>query len=129
MRYDRLINRSSWYSEKGARVTDTAALIAALRKIAVGVQDVIDVLGNEGAAEKTKKEREIALLKEFDRGSGDGLTRGEAVRACKRHGFTPQTVGAWARGAYIEIKDDDLRYMGREGRRWLEENGVEVEYP
>jgi hypothetical protein len=110
-------------------MTDTTALIAALRKIAAGVQDVIDVLDNEGTDEKTKEEREIVLLKEFDRGLGNGLSRVEAVRTCKRHGFTPQTVGAWARGAYLEIRDDGLRYLGREGRRRLEERGVEVVNP
>ena len=104
-------------------------MIAALRKVAAGVQDVIDVLDTEGSAEKTKKEREIALLMEFDRGSGDGLTRQEALRACKRHGFTPQTVGAWVRGAYLEIRNDDLRYLGDEGRRWLEKHGGMVPNP
>ncbi len=58
--------------------------------------------------------------------SGDGLTHQEALRACKRHGFTPQTVGAWVRGAHREIRNDDLRYLGDEGRRQIEKHGVMV---
>jgi hypothetical protein len=38
-------------------------------------------------------------------------------------------VGAWARGAYLEIRDDGLRYLGKEGRRWLEEHQVDVANP
>jgi hypothetical protein len=38
----------------------------------------------------------------------------------------PQTVGAWAQGGYLELREDGLRYMGKEGRRWLEEHGIEV---
>jgi hypothetical protein len=108
-------------------VIDTAAVIAALRKVAAGVQDLIDVLDSDSATTgKTQRERETALMKEFDRRPGDGLTREEASRACKRHGFMPQTVGAWVQGGYLELRDDGLRYMGKEGRRWLEEHGVEI---
>lgn len=110
-------------------MADNTALIAALRKIGAGIQDVIDALDDEGGAEKTKTEREIALMKEFDRSPGDGLTQVEAVRACKRHGFAPQTVGAWARGGYLEIRNDDLRYLTKEGRHWLEEQSADVVNP
>lgn len=106
-------------------MTDTTAVIAALRKIAAGVQDLIDALDSDATTAKTQQEREIALMKEFDRAPGDGLTREAASRACKRHGFMPQTVGAWVQGGYLELRDD-LRYIGKEGRRWLEEHGVEV---
>jgi hypothetical protein len=110
-------------------VTDTTALSAALRKIGAGVQDLIDVLDSDSTTDKTKQEREIALSKEFDRAPGDGLTREEASRACKRHGFMPQTVGAWAQGGYLERREDDLRYLGERGCRWLKEHGVEVVNP
>ncbi len=110
-------------------MTDTTALIAPLRKIAAGVQDLIDVLDGNSTTGETQQEREIALSKEFDRAPGAGLTREEASRACKRHGFMPQTVGAWAQGGYLEIRGDGLRYLGEKGRGWLEEHGVEVANP
>ena len=107
---------------------DKAAVTAALRKMMAAFQDIIDILEGPVVREKTKKEQEIELLLEFDRASGDGLSREEASRVCKRHGFTPQTVGAWARGEYLVTRDDGLRYIGEEGRRWLNENNVEVTY-
>ena len=107
---------------------DKAAVTAALRKIMAGFQDIVDVLEGPAVGEKTKKEQEIALLLEFDRAPGDGLSREEASRVCKRHGFTPQTVGAWARGEYLVTRDDGLRYIGEVGRQWLKENNVEVTY-
>jgi hypothetical protein len=107
---------------------DKSAAIAALRKIMAGFQDIIDVLEGPPMEEKTKKEQEIALLLEFDRAPGDGLSREEASRVCKRYGFTPQTVGAWARGDYLITRDDGLRYIGDTGRKWLKSNNVEVTY-
>jgi hypothetical protein len=38
-------------------------------------------------------------------------------------------VGAWVRGAYLEIRNDDLRYLGDEGRRRIEKHGVMVSNP
>jgi hypothetical protein len=111
-----------------AKMADTTALLAALRKVATGIQDIIDALDDEGGSEKPQTEREIALAKEFDRAPGNGLTKEEALRACKRHGFTPQTVGAWVRGGYIEIRADDRRYLGKE-RGWLERRGVDIANP
>lgn len=105
---------------------DKAAVLAALRKIASGFGDLIDALEGPVADQKTRKEREIALLLEFDRAPGDGLSREEATRACKRHGFSPQTVGAWARGDYLMTRDDGLRYIGDAGRQWLNDNSVKA---
>jgi hypothetical protein len=31
-------------------------------------------------------------------------------------GPPPQTVGAWVRGGYLEIRNDELRYLTKEGR-------------
>ena len=107
---------------------DKAAVIAALRKIMAGLQDIADVLEGPAVEGKTKKEQEIALLLEFDRAAGDGLGREEASRVCKRHGFTPQTVGAWARGGYLVTRDDGLRYIGEVGRQWLKEKNIDVTY-
>lgn len=95
---------------------------------AVGLVRVGENPDRDGS-ERTPDEREIALLLEFDRGPGDGLTREEASRACKRHGFTPQTVGAWARAAFLKTRDDGLRYLGPEASGWLRERGVEVSNP
>jgi hypothetical protein len=107
-------------------VPDKTAMIAALRKIVAGFQDLIEVLEGPVVEEKTKKQREIALLLEFDRTVGDGLSRAEASRVCKRHGFRPQTVGAWARGDYVVTRNDGLRYIGDVGRQWLRKNNIEV---
>lgn len=112
----------------GVEAEDKTAVVAALRKITAGFQDLIDVLEGPVADQKTRKEREIALLLEFDRAPGDGLNREEASRACKRYGFSPQTVGAWARGEYIMARGDGLRYIGNAGRRWLNENKVQVRH-
>jgi hypothetical protein len=112
----------------GMEDEDKAAVIAALRKISASLQDIVDVLEGPAVGAKTKKERQIALQLEFDRAPGDGLTREEASRACKRHGFPPQTSGAWARGDYIVTGPDGLRYIGEEGRKWLQQNNVEVKY-
>jgi WD40 repeat protein len=78
-------------------------------------------------AEKSQTEQEIALSLEFDRTPGNGLTREEALQACRRHGFSPQTIDAWVSGNYLVIRDDGLRYLGKAGVYRVEKNGGKVE--
>jgi hypothetical protein len=68
----------------------------------------------------SKREREALLMAEFDRVLGHGLTRSEASEACRRYGFSPQVVGGWARGGWLETNEvDGLRYVSDRGRNWL----------
>lgn len=48
-----------------------------------------------------------------------GLRQEEASALFKRHGFAPQTTGGWARGDWIEIAGDGLRYLTDESHEWL----------
>jgi hypothetical protein len=103
------------------------AVRQALLKIAAGIKDLADAFAPVDPSAKTQTERDIDLMLEFNRPVGKGLTQEEASNACKKHGFTPQTVGAWARGGWLKTsKDDGLRYLTGEGRKWIEENGGAV---
>jgi hypothetical protein len=33
------------------------------------------------------------------------------------------------RGGYLKIRNDELRYLTKEGRRWLEEQGADIVNP
>ena len=48
-----------------------------------------------------------------------GLRQEEASALFKRHGFAPQTTGGWARGDWIEIAGDGLRYLTAKSHEWL----------
>ncbi len=73
---------------------------AALRKIARGFDALADALAGEAPAEG---ERELPALREW----GDrGLTRAQASALFRKHGFAPQTAGGWARGDWIESRED-----------------------
>jgi len=58
------------------------------------------------------------IVREWD---GRGLTRAEASALFRKHGLAPQTAGGWARGDWIESRDDGLRYLTERSRRWLSE--------
>ena len=63
-------------------------------------------------------ERERAVLGEWGQ---RGLTRAEASALFRRHGFAPQAAGGWARGNWIESREDGRRYITERSRRWLAE--------
>jgi hypothetical protein len=54
-----------------------------------------------------------------------GLTRPQASALFRKHGLAPQAAGGWARGDWIEIRDDGLRYLTERSRRWLAERKVD----
>jgi hypothetical protein len=101
---------------------DERALAAAFRVIVSGFTDAIAAL-EAPEPEGDQEQREIELMREFDREPGRGLNQAQASLACKRLGFTPQTVGAWVRGGWVEMKDD-RRYLSASGRKWLAERGI-----
>ena len=106
---------------------DMNAVRQALYAIANGLKDLGDALAEVPTDAQTKEQREIALLLEFNRPAGQGLTQEEASKACKKHGFTPQTVGAWARADFLVTnKTEDRRYLTDQGRKWLKERGVDI---
>jgi len=88
---------------------------AAVRQIARGFDALADALAGQAPAEG---ERELPALREW----GDrGLTRAEASALFRKHGFAPQTAGGWARGDWIESREDGLRYLTGRSQRWLAE--------
>jgi hypothetical protein len=42
-----------------------------------------------------------------------------------KHGFAPQTAGGWARGDWIETRDDGRRYITERSRQWVAEQEVD----
>ncbi len=103
------------------------AVRQALLKIAAGFSDLAEAFAPVDHKGKTQTQREIDLMLEFNRSIGQGLTQEAASNACKKHGFTPQTVGAWARGGWLKTdQDDGLRYLTDEGRKWIKEHGGTV---
>jgi hypothetical protein len=94
-------------------------IAAAMRKIAKGFEELADAIASP-PEQALAGERALALLHEW----GDrGLTRAEASALFRKHGFAPQTAGGWARGEWIETRDDGRRYLGRRSRAWLAEQG------
>ncbi|MFI9593033.1 hypothetical protein [Nonomuraea sp. NPDC052265] len=94
---------------------DIARVQASLRLMARGLEELAAALGDEEAGED---ERTARVLAEWGR---RGLTQKEASALFQRHGFAPQTTGGWARGDWVEIGDDGLRYLTAKSHAWLEE--------
>lgn len=40
-----------------------------------------------------------------------GLTQDESRELFRKHGFAPQAIGGWARGRWMELREDGLRYL------------------
>jgi hypothetical protein len=95
----------------------TSDVVAALRRISRGIDALADALAG-GTSQLSLREREHAALVEW---AERGLTRDEASALLRRHGFAPQTAGGWARGNWIELHDDGLRYTTDKARRFLAE--------
>ena len=107
----------------GERTTkmDERALAAAFREIGRGYTAAAALL--EGPPDASQQSG-AALMREFDKAPGEGLTMEEASLACRRHGFRPQTVGAWARAGWLETRAEDgatRRYLTSQGRKRLAE--------
>jgi hypothetical protein len=94
---------------------------AALRQIARGYEALAAAVAGE-LDQPSEALRALAVLREW----GDrGLTRAEASALFRKHGFAPQTAGGWARGDWIESRDDGLRYITERSRRSLAEQEVD----
>ncbi|MEV0345392.1 hypothetical protein AB0H88_06480 [Nonomuraea sp. NPDC050680] len=96
---------------------DVARTQAALRLIARGFEELAAALG-EAQEEAGEDERTARVIEEWGR---RGLTQKEASALFQRHGFAPQTTGGWARGDWVEIRDDGLRYLTAKSHTWLED--------
>ena len=94
---------------------NTSDVVAALRRISRGIDALADALAG-AVSELSLREREHATIAEWGE---RGLTRDEASALLRRHGFAPQTAGGWARGRWIELRDDGLRYTTDKARRSL----------
>lgn len=90
-----------------------------MRQIARGVDALADAVTEDLV---TKERRELAVLREWGE---RGLTRVEASALFRRHGFAPQAAGGWARGDWIESRDDGRRYLTQRSRRLLAEQKEE----
>ena len=90
-------------------------MAAALRQIARGFSALAAAVAPETTPEQS---RALALLSEWGH---DGLTRQEASVLFRKHGFSPQTAGGWTRAAWIETRDDGLRYLTNESHNWIAE--------
>jgi hypothetical protein len=92
-------------------------IAAALRQIARGFEALAAAMGRE-EGDAPAGVRELALLREWGE---RGLTRAEASTLFRKHGFAPQTAGGWARGEWIETRDDGLRYVTERSHEWVAE--------
>ena len=95
---------------------DVPKIQSSLRLIARGLEELAAALGDE--QEAGEDERTARVIQEWGR---RGLTQKEASALVQRHGFAPQTTGGWARGEWVEIGDDGLRYLTAKSHTWLEE--------
>ncbi|MFF0773150.1 hypothetical protein ACFYUK_29960 [Nonomuraea wenchangensis] len=94
---------------------DVPKIQNALRTIARGLEELAGALGDE--QEAGEDERTARVIREWGR---RGLTQKEASALFQRHGFAPQTTGGWARGEWVELGDDGLRYLTAKSHAWLE---------
>ncbi|GAB3984708.1 hypothetical protein GCM10029978_095110 [Actinoallomurus acanthiterrae] len=99
---------SSWRTEQVA---------AALRQISAGLAALADAISAD-PAEAPEESRHRSLIAEW---GTRGLTRAEASALFRRHGFSPQAAGGWARGDWLEVRDDDRRYLTERSLQWLAE--------
>lgn len=100
---------------------NSVEIAAALRQISVGFDRLAAAVADEADPEE---QRTLALLREWGE---SGLDRDEASRLFRRHGFAPQTAGGWAKGDWIELRDDGRRYVTERSRKWVAEQDAEGE--
>jgi hypothetical protein len=102
-------------------MADAREMAAAIRQIARGLQALADAVADE-SEHPSEAERMLALAREWGE---HGLTRVEASKLFRKHGFAPQTAGGWTRGDWIETRDDGLRYLTDRSHEWLVREEVE----
>lgn len=93
---------------------------AALRQISEGFAALADAISADPAEAPTES-RYRSLISEW---GARGLTRSEASALFRKHGFSPQVAGGWARGDWLEIRDDGRRYLTDRSFHWLAEQGA-----
>lgn len=91
-------------------------MAAALRQISKGFEALARAVGDDPPAQEGARER--AVLSEWGQ---RGLTRVEASALFRKHGLAPQAAGGWARGDWIETRDDGRRYVTERSHLWLAE--------
>jgi hypothetical protein len=96
-------------------------LASAIRQIARGVHALADAIDGK-SSQPAEAARELTILREWGE---RGLTRAEASALFRKHGLAPQTTGGWARGDWIESRDDGRRYITERSRLWLSEQEVD----
>ncbi|XVQ13489.1 hypothetical protein ACQP1W_13430 [Spirillospora sp. CA-255316] len=93
---------------------DPEQTAAALRQIARGLNALADAIAAPPGL--SEEERHRAVMDEWGR---RGLSRAETSELFRRHGFSPQAAGGWARGDWMRVGDDGLRYLTERSHRWL----------
>lgn len=99
---------------------DPERVAAALRQVARGLAALADAIS--APPQQSEEGRYLALMAEWGR---RGLTRAEASALFRRHGFSPQAAGGWARGDWMEIRDDGNRYLTSRSLAWLADREAE----
>ena len=98
-------------------------IAAALRQISRGFTALADAVA-AGPEDISSDERYRRVISEW----GDrGLTREQASALFRKHGFSPQAAGGWARGEWIETRADDRRYLTQRSHDWLAAQEVDDE--
>jgi hypothetical protein len=92
-------------------------IAVALRDIGRGLTALADALEARPDA-PTEEDRQHALMSDWGR---RGLTRPQTSELFRRHGFSPQAAGGWARGGWMELRPDGLRYLTARSLHWLDE--------
>jgi hypothetical protein len=87
---------------------------AGLRLIARGLEELAAAL--DDAPEAAEDERTARVIRDWGR---RGLTRRQTSDLFKTHGFSPQVTGGWARGDWIKLDQDGLRYLTAKSHEWL----------
>ncbi|MEV4012275.1 hypothetical protein AB0J35_17365 [Nonomuraea angiospora] len=49
------------------------------------------------------------------------MIRAEANALFRKHGFSPKAAGGWARGDWLEVRENGLRYLTDRSLHWLTE--------
>lgn len=70
----------------------------------------------ETGSDEPAERRYMAALEEW---GSHGLSSDEVRQLLRKHGFSAQADGGWARGDWIETKPDGLRYLTRRSMEWI----------
>lgn len=91
-------------------------IAAALCQIAAGCTALADAVIATEPGPEPDEDRYRALIAEW---GTRGLTQDESRDLFRRHGFAAQAIGGWARGRWMELREDGLRYLTERSIRLL----------